>query len=176
MSDFAYFILTFGRPDKQLTYKTLKRLNVKNDIYFICSDDDPTLNEYKAKYGDFVKVFNKEQAVKECNIDLMDNFGKKSAIIFARCYCFKIAQELGIKNFIQLDDDYMGFYVADTIKCKWMEGNKTPIEKIIKKGFEFYKKIPKLLAFSFSQGGDLMGGISTAKKRVKRKAMNSFFL
>lgn len=121
-----------------------------------------------------MEVFNKEQAIKECGIDLMDNFNKKSAVIYARHYAFKIAKKLKIKYFVMLDDDYAGFYVADFLKGGWILNNNLNIEKIFAKMFDFYIKNKKLLAFSISQGGDFIGGITNSHLKVKRKAMNVF--
>ena len=171
---FCIFILTYGRPKNQQTLNTLKRLKVTAPIYLVCSDDDKTLNEYKTIYGDMVVVFNKEQAVKECKIDLITNIDDKKAIIFARCYAFKIEEKLGLKYFIQLDDDYSGFYVADFKNKKW-SSKKLNLQAIFQNCIDFYAKNKILLGFSLSQGGDFIGGIEAKKQRIKRKAMNSFF-
>lgn len=175
MNKFCIFILTFGRPENQITLKTLQRLKVTAPIYLVCSDDDKRLWEYQAIYGDKVVVFNKDEAVKQCNIDLMINSDDKKAIIFARCYVFKIAEKLGFKYFIELDDDYQGFYVADFNKQSWILNNKINLQKIFQKAIDFYANNKILLGFSLSQGGDFIGGIPKEKQRIKRKAMNSFF-
>lgn len=173
MSDFAIFILTYGRPNNQKTLNTLKKLKVKYPIYLVCSDDDPTLEEYQEKYKDKVIVFNKDQAVQEMGIDLMDNFENKKAIIYARNYNFVIAEKLGYRYFWQLDDDYMGFYIGNFKNEKWhtIENINPTIEYCL----DFYKGCKNILGFSLSQGGDFLGGITKDKMRVKRKCMNSFF-
>lgn len=177
-NDFAIFILTYGRPNNQKTLNTLKKLKVKYPIYLVCSDDDPTLEEYQEKYKDKVIVFNKDQAVQEMGIDLMDNFGNKKAIIYARNYNFVIAEKLGYRYFWQLDDDYCEFSIPDFNSQKWFYlcSNKwEKLDLLLEKTIEFYKKNPKILGLSFSQGGDFLGGITKDKMRVKRKCMNSFF-
>lgn len=173
MSDFAIFILTYGRPNKQKTLNTLKKLKVKYPIYLICSDDDPKLGEYKEKYKDKVVVFNKDNAVKEMGIDLMDNFGNKKAIIYARNYNFIIAEKLGYRYFWQLDDDYSKFYFADFKNQRWVTMKN--INSVLEECIQYYKDISPLLGLSFSQGGDFLGGLTKDKMRVKRKCMNSFF-
>lgn len=175
MNKFCIFILTFGRPFKQITLKTLKKLGVTAPIFLICSDDDKKLNEYRQEFGDMVKVFNKKQAIKECNIDLLINDAPRKTIIYARCYTFKIAEQLGYKYFIQLDDDYSGFYVVNFRTNSWYLKNKIDLQSIFQKAIDYYAKNKILLGFSFSQGGDFIGGISKEKQRIKRKAMNSFF-
>lgn len=40
----------------------------------------------------------------------MDNFNEHRAILYARNESFRIARELGLTYFLQLDDDYSDFY------------------------------------------------------------------
>lgn len=168
----AIFILTYGRPKKQTTFNTLRRCKSKYPIYFICSDDDKSLDELKSKFGEKrVLVFNKKEVAKD--LDLMTNNPLWNVILYARNYCFKVASDLGIDGFIQLDDDYTGFYYADFKNKKWRELKK--IDAIFDLMFDFYYKNKRLLGFSLSQVGDFIGGLTKDKMRVKRKAMNSFF-
>lgn len=168
----AIFILTYGRPKKQTTFNTLKRCKCQYPIYFICSDDDKSLDELKSKFGEKrVLVFNKKEVAKD--LDLMTNNPLWNVILYARNYCFKVASDLGIDGFIQLDDDYTGFYYADFKNKKWRELKK--IDAIFDLMFDFYRENKRLLGFSLSQGGDFIGGLTKDKMRVKRKAMNSFF-
>lgn len=168
----AIFILTYGRPKKQATFNTLRRCKCQYPIYFICSDDDKSLDELKSKFGEKrVLVFNKKEVAKD--LDLMTNNPLWNVILYARNYCFKVASDLGIDGFIQLDDDYTGFYYADFKNKKWRELKN--IDAIFDLMFEFYRENKRLLGFSLSQGGDFIGGLTKDKLRVKRKAMNSFF-
>lgn len=174
MNSFCIFILTYGRPHKQATLKTLKRNGVTAPIYLICSDDDLKLKEYQKEYGDTVKIFNKKQAIKECNIDLMFNDHEQlKAVIYARHFVFKIAKQLKYQFFVMLDDDYSGFHVADFKNKVWR--GKLNLQYIFQKCIDFYAKNEILLGFSTSQGGDFIGGITMDKNKVKRKAMNVFF-
>lgn len=47
MFDFAVFIITHGRPQKQPTYDFLKSPNT----YLVCDNEDDTLEEYKERFG-----------------------------------------------------------------------------------------------------------------------------
>lgn len=40
---YGVFILTHGRPNKQFTYATLRRLNYTGPIKFVVDDEDPTI-------------------------------------------------------------------------------------------------------------------------------------
>jgi hypothetical protein len=105
--DFAAFILTNGRPDRVYTYDTLRRRGYTGRIFLIVDDLDKTIDQYKAKYGDEVIVFDKKAIAK--TFDQGDNFQDMRAIIYARNASFEIAKELGVKYFVQLDDDYRNF-------------------------------------------------------------------
>ncbi|EFI4081186.1 TPA: hypothetical protein J5F60_004390 [Escherichia coli] len=42
--DFCVFILTHGRPDKVLTYRTLRRAGYTGKIFIVVDDEDKTRN------------------------------------------------------------------------------------------------------------------------------------
>jgi len=169
------FILTHGRPEKVYTYNTLKRCGFSGDIYIIIDDEDKSRDEYINKFGDKVVIFSKEQIAKK--FDECDNFGDRRSIVYARNACFEIAENMGIKYFMQLDDDYTEFkfstdqygnYKTNNIRIK----NLDIIFNILLK---YYKVIPAK-SIAIAQGGDFIGGENSNvfKKGVSRKAMNSF--
>ena len=174
--EFCAFILTHGRPNKIHTLKSLRNQGYTGKVYFIVDDEDETLEEYKKKYGDDVIVFNKLKISQ--TFDEADNFNKdRRAIVYARNFCFEAAKNLGIKYFIQLDDDYTHFrYTLDRngdYTTKFVKN----LDKAFSIFIEYYKKIPAL-SIAFAQGGDLIGGGASntlRSGRVKRKAMNTFF-
>lgn len=106
-NNFAVFILTHGRPDRVVTYDTLKRLGYTGKIYIVIDDQDDKREQYIEKFGDKVIVFNKIETAK--TFDQGDNFEDMRAIVYARNACFDIAYILGIKYFVELDDDYVSF-------------------------------------------------------------------
>ena len=57
--NYAVFILSHGRPDNVITYKTLRKQGYTGRIFIICDDEDKTLSQYKQKYGEEVIVFSK---------------------------------------------------------------------------------------------------------------------
>jgi hypothetical protein len=164
--DFAAFILTHGRPDNVKTFKTLKKCGYTGKIYFIVDNEDKSIDKYIENFGiENVKVFNKKEMAD--SIDEGNNFDNRKVIIHARNYCFKLAKELNITYFIQLDDDYGSFLYRNE---KHGVGIKN-IDKILDLFIDFYKKT-NILSIAFSQGGDHIGGFSGIK--LKRKCMNSF--
>lgn len=173
--DFVVFILSYKRADRMYTIKSLLESGYSGKYYIILGNDDPTIEEYKNKYGkDNILVFDKEEYANK--VDTCDNFNKRKVILYARNYCFDIAKELGYNYFLQLDDDYTSF------EYRYDEDNKFKVLKVK----EFDTLVDIMIEFldcsnattiAFGQGGDFIGGkdSSLAKAKIKRKAMNSFF-
>lgn len=174
LDDFAVFILTHGRADNVVTYKTIRKHGYTGPIYLICDNEDEQLDEYKATYGsDSVKVFDKQKAYD--NTDTMDNFNEHRAIVYARNECFKIAKDLGLTYFMELDDDY------NNIEYRWADGDKLlvkdvrSLDKIIFSLIQFLDQ-SGATTVALCQNGDFVGGTQNdnCKKGLLRKAMNSF--
>lgn len=175
-NDFAVFILTHGRPDNIITLNTLKNCGYTGKIYLIIDDEDKRANEYFEKYGrSMVIQFDKKKYADDC--DECNNFDERRTITMARNASFDIAKQLGIKYFIQLDDDYTkfdfringkGLYPTDYFKIK-------KIEPIFDALINYYKSI-EAKSIAMSQGGDWIGGSESSytKYPLKRKCMNSF--
>lgn len=168
---YAVFILTHGRPNRVLTYKTLRSSGYTGDIYLICDDEDKTLHQYKEKYGDKVIVFSKSKY--EGKFDKMDNFDGNKVIVYARNACYDIARSLGLDYFFEYEDDYTSFlyrYIdGDKLRSK-----KVKMDKVLKLMIECLD-FTQSDSLAFSQGGDFIGGSANfSKKEYKRKAMNSF--
>lgn len=83
--DFAVFILSHGRPDNIVTLDQLKRAYT-GKWYIVIDNEDKTANEYYARYGDRVIMFDKLAKAQE--IDAGDNFNERRAIVYARHACF----------------------------------------------------------------------------------------
>ena len=179
--DFAVFILTHGRADNVATYGTLKKHGYTGKIYLLVDDTDKQIDDYKERYGNQAIVFSKQKAIEMT--DSFDNFGLYKAIVFARNYSFVIAKQLGLKYFLQLDDDYTNFW--HTIDN---DGRYLTAHKKIKDLNRTFSAVLDFLIDSgadtvcLAQSGDFIGGPnSTMAKQGRagkwsRKAMNSFFL
>ena len=165
--DFAVFILTHGRPNNVKTLSTLQKCGYTGKIFFIVDNEDKTIDQYKKNYGvENVKIFDKKAIADQ--IDEGNNFDERRTITHARNACFKIAKEVGITYFVQLDDDYYYFgYRYDTGARKI-----TNMDKVFEIMLNFYKSV-NIKSIAFGQGGDHIGGFSGIK--LKRKCMNSFF-
>jgi hypothetical protein len=179
MNEFCVFIISYKRPDRVLTYKTLRKQGYTGKIYIIVGSDDNMVDEYKKKFKDEVIVFNKN----DYDIDLVDNeFNDKITGSFARVASYDIAKKLGYKYFLLLDDDYEGFYFMCDSKGRFKHLKIKNLDKVFDIFFEFYKNCENISYLSFGQMGDFIGGKSTfdefifgKRGRMVRKSMNVFF-
>lgn len=172
--DFAVFILTHGRPDNQKTLSTLKKCGYTGKIYFIVDNEDKTASKYIQKFGaENVKIFDKQYYAD--NTDEGNNFDERRTITHARNACFDIAANIGIKYFIQLDDDYTKFDYRINGSGNYPTGKfmtRGRLDNIFDSLLNYYKSIG-VKSIAISQGGDWIGGFGGFWP-YKRKAMNSF--
>ena len=172
---FAVFILTHGRPDKVITYRTLRNQGYTGVIYIIVDNEDKTIDRYRENYGDAVIVFDKLAISK--TFDTGDNFEDRRAVVYARNACWKIAEELGLDYFLQLDDDYRVFNYKFTAQMVSTEKPVLNIDRLFCVVLDYYKKI-SAATIALAQNGDFLGGVrggDLSRVWLKRKAMNVFF-
>jgi len=173
--DFAAFILSHGRADNVITYDTLRKTGYTGDIYIIIDNEDKTAQDYYDKFGDKVVMFDKKKVSE--TFDEADNFNDRRAIVYARNACFDIAKDLGVKYFIQLDDDYTTFRFAANDKGEYITSNTsiTNLDNIFNAMLNFYKST-NIHSIAMAQGGDFIGGENSRvfKEKLARKCMNSF--
>lgn len=176
MKDFVAFILTHGRPKNVLTFNSLRDHGYTGRIVLVIDDEDESADEYVKVYGkDNVVMFSKAQVATTFDEVIP---GDRRTIVYARNACFEIAESLGYRYFIELDDDYMAFrwrfdgnfdYLTSTPRIK-------NLDVVFSLMLDFFKSTP-LKTIAMAQGGDFVQGPkSRAGKAVgiKRKAMNSF--
>lgn len=174
--NFAVLILTHGRPDNVVTYKTLRKQGYTGDIYIVVDNEDKTLNRYLEIYGDKVIVFDKSAV---SPFDVMGEFGNNNSVVYARNASFKIAKDLGLKYFLQADDDYLTWdyrFSSDSRYYREMVNIKN-LDSIFDTMLDYLAKIPAL-TIAMGQGGDFIGGYQSGnaqKIKTRRKAMNTFF-
>lgn len=167
---FAVFILTHGRPDNVITYRTLQKCGYSGRIYFVVDNEDKSVDRYVENFGnERVIVFDKKAVADSC--DEGNNFDERRTILMARNACFDIAKAIGVTHFLQLDDDYKQFKFRFENKLGYEAAVKN-IDRLFLSLLRFYVSTPSL-SVAISQGGDHIGGFSATK--LKRKCMNSFF-
>jgi len=174
MNDFCVFILTHGRPDNVITYKTLRKQGYTGQIFVIIDNEDETADKYYENYGDEVIMFDKSAIAK--TFDEGDNFGDRRTIVYARNACFQIAKDLGFEYFIELDDDYTSFVYKFNDRMEYMEKPIKNIGLIFSALFKYYKQTISD-SIAIAQNGDFIGAheSSMVKGYRRRKCMNTFF-
>lgn len=171
-NDFCAMILTHGRPANVWTDGTLRRHGYTGPIRYVVDDQDPTRDEYLERFGDEVIVFSKQEAAAQT--DRGDNFPGLDVVVFARNICFEIARDQGFRFFVQLDDDYTGFYYRFGADGRYGVWKLSPIDWLFSAMCDYLAATP-FASVALSQGGDHIGGGESQKTiRSKRKAMNSF--
>lgn len=173
--NFAAFILTHNRPDRVYTYETLRRSGYTGRIILVLDDLDESRFEYTKRYPGEIEIFNKALVAKDT--DSGDNFGTLRGVLYARNASFEIAKRLGIKYFVQLDDDYRRFQFRFDNRLNY----KPKVAKDLNTVFDAiiaFLEVSGAHSVAMAQGGDFIGGDGNAwaqEIRLKRKAMNSFF-
>lgn len=172
--DFAVFILTHGRPDTIHTLDTLKRGNYTGKWYLVIDNEDKQAERYYEKYGrERVIMFDKLAISK--TFDTADLSKERRAIVYARNACFQIAKDIGLKYFVEFDDDYTSFGFRYPKEGKLVQKSCDNLDDVFELMLDFLID-SDALTVCMSQGGDHMGGLTGRwKKSLLRKAMNSFF-
>lgn len=173
--DFVVFIITNGRPDKVYTYQSLRKSGYTGPVYLVIDDEDPHGPAYRERYGHQVVTFCKREWA--ARSDTGDNFPEMRSILFGRNACFEFAKQFGYRYFMQLDDDYTGFFYQRTAQLAF---TFKPIKQRLDDVFEAlvtYFAASPFHSIAMSQGGDYIGGKDNLGAQTvlgKRKAMNSF--
>lgn len=172
---FAVFILSYGRADRVYTISTLRKGGYTGKIYIVCSDDDKTIQEYKAIYGSSVIVFSKEDY--KGKFDIGDNFKDDRVVVYARNANFDIAKRLGIEYFLQLDDDYTSMEYKLPMPDKLVGVAVKNLDRVFDYFVDFYKNTG-VKSIALAQGGDFIGGKDNkihSRVFYQRKLMNCYF-
>lgn len=174
--DYTVFIISNNRPNKVYTDTMLNKYNYTGTSYIVLDNEDKSINDYIEKFGEHrIKVFDKKAIADKT--DEGNNFDNRRTTTHARNACFDIAESLGYKYFLVLDDDYTVFryrYIDQYITKGYVQN----LDNLFTKTFEYYKN-NKFLSIAFAQGGDFIGGESCGLLKNylfnSRKCMNSFF-
>ena len=173
--NFVVFILSHGRANNIKTLNTLKKANYNGDWFIVIDNEDKTANEYYEKYGkDKVIMFDKLEKSKE--FDTADNFDDRRTIVYARNACFDIAEKLGYRYFLELDDDYTSLGFRKVKDDKFIEIHSRNANSLFEAMLRFLDDTGAMTV-ALAQGGDFIGGSQSSffRKGISRKAMNTFF-
>jgi hypothetical protein len=106
--DFAIFICTHGRPNKQLTLNMLLEGGYTGKWYLVLDDTDKTIQQYIDEYGaDKVIIFNKNYYIN--HTETISNKPLYACIVYAKNAVEDIARSMNLDAFIIADDDLQRF-------------------------------------------------------------------
>lgn len=168
--DFAIFVLTHGRADRMKTARALAQFKFTGKWFVVIDDEDAQGDTYRTRYGERVLLFSKAEVAKE--FDLGDNFPGRKTPIFARNACWALAKKIGVRYFMQMDDDYSGFYIRFNRAKQYGTHRAECLDEALSAMVDYLAATPAL-SIAMSQGGDHIGGAERMDMQ-KRKAMNTF--
>lgn len=178
--DFCAFILTNGRPNRIDTLRTLERHGYTGKVFLVIDDEDPSGAEYKEKYGSQVLTFSKEEVMRYT--DQYDVSPIRLSTVWVRNALWGLADQVGCRYFVQLDDDYTQFRystrlgkghgTSTTDEPEYHKWQLRSLDAVFEALVDVLQTTP-ILTMAVSQGGDHIGG-DHKRERFKRKAMNSF--
>lgn len=179
-NDYVVFILSHGRADNVVTYKTLRRQGYTGHVVVVIDDEDKQRDKYIENFGrENVAIFNKA-SVAQAFDEVWK--GDRRTVVYARNACFDIARQLGYRYFIELDDDYIYFcftFDGEGRYCRHLfNNNLRNLDAVFSYVLEFYRKTP-FASVAMSQRGDFVGGAFSRNAQTigtRRKAMNVFFM
>lgn len=168
--DFACIVISHGRPDCS-TVKVLQSSGYTGEIYIVVDDEDETLPDYLAKYGDGVHVFHKTD-----NFDTGDLGGNTGVATYARNECRKVAEKHGLKYYFMLDDDLetLSYRYNDDGHLRSIKARG--LDKLFEGICEYFDEAP-VQCLGFGNAVDYIGGVPTFENsKANRTVMNSYFL
>ena len=127
MSNFAYFIASYGKPEYIPTLEALHRSNVKYPIYIVVGTDDPKLDEYRGRYDNLL-IFDKD----ELHIDAIGTYKtKKKICTYSRLAVHEAAMIMGIRYVGYMFDDIQKFRFRYDDNGHIRGINNPPLDKIV---------------------------------------------
>ena len=155
-NDFAIFILTHGRPDKQYTYHALDKTRYTGRRIFLLDDEDDTYSKYKENYpiDEFI-LFNKQSYIDTS--DTGTNKEQRKCILYAKNAADDIAKDLGLSAYVVADDDIIRF------RHRWKEDGITHTQEVrnmdeVVESYVQFMESGSIAALSFGDARLYMGG------------------
>lgn len=175
-NDFCVFILCYGRPDNCDTLNTLRKANYTGKYYLVLSTDDSTISRYIDNFGEeHILIFDKNKL----DFDCMDTFGNKKCVVYARNVCFELAKQVGVRYFLELDDDYTKLRFRFERNGKLASRYCIDADELFSVMLDLLNSSDKIYSVALAQTGDYIGGLGSAmlsgSGKSVRKCMNSFF-
>lgn len=170
------FIVTHGRPDKQLTLGVLKKHNYLGKIFLVLDNTDKTIQQYIDNYGkENIFVFNKNHYIN--TVELVSNKPKFACSLYARCACEDIAKKLNVRSFMIVDDDVLNFRIRFPENDKLISYKDFDLSEVFV-GISEYMRNANIAAIGCAYENMAMSGVkmfSTDSLLKNRLLYNSVF-
>lgn len=173
--DFAFFIVSNGRPNNQATLDQILNSGYSGDWFIVCDDLDVKLDEYKERYGDKILVFNKVEWAEKT--DTYESSHDLRSVVYARNASIQLARDLGYKYMAQFDDDQKRFTLrveeGDKLRSQVVEEN---MDAVLSAYVQLLEDTP-IEVLAMGNGMNYIGGLNGAfQKRMGTWLYSTFFI
>lgn len=171
--DFAVFITTHERADRQTTLDWFLGHGYSGKWFLVIDDGDKEQAEYIEKYNSHVLLFNKLKYWEE--LDTFNNRKHLAAVLYARQAVEDFAMEMQLKTFLVCDDDISCFvarYPGEDNKMK--RSKKVNADRMIE---AYLKYLVNANMASLNPGTQnlYLTGADKLQYKLIRKGSNAFF-
>lgn len=157
--DFAVFILSHNRALKIDTLDMLERYKYCGLWYIVISTDDQQIDEYKKRIAEQnLLIFDKKEIIKECDTFISDI--EWSASLYARNFINKYAKQIGLKYFVQADDDITKIFHRQDANGKMKQKEIGDINEIIINLINFMERDERITEINPALSSGFFGGIN----------------
>ena len=168
--DFAIFICTHGRPDRQLTLNALLNCGYTGKVYLVLDDTDITIQQYIDNFGsDMLLIFNKNHYINTVNTSMSHPYYK--CILYAKCAVEDIAKNMELSAFVIADDDLTGFSLRYPIGTSLKRFKIRSIDEILTLYID-YLLTTNTSILGIGHGGTYFGGVSVFDDSTMSKLIN----
>lgn len=174
MDNFGIYIVSHGKPNDCWTADMILNSGYSGDVWIVLDDEDPTIDLYRAKYGDRIVVFNKDEMIDA--IDTMSSEIIRKVPVYGRQASLIDARQRGYKFYSVWDDDIR------ELNARFINGDKLDsahignIQELFEAVIEFLEET-NAGGFGFRFSSSFIGGQNGPYKDVYDPVMTqSFFL
>lgn len=161
--DFAIFICTHGRPNKQLTLQSLLNAGYTGRYYLVLDDTDETVQQYIDNFGtEHLIVFDKNHYINTS--DTGSNKPVYKCILYAKDAVEDIARALNLKTFILADDDIVKLRFRTVRDSKLCTDDVNALNDVLEAYIEYMLK-SDIATLGFGNSYIYIGGVGALNPR-----------
>lgn len=178
MSEFAVFILSHGRAESITTVDMLKDGGYTGDWFVVIDNEDDQEGLYRKRFGEHILQFDKKAEAEKTDTGDLDN--DRRVGVFARNAIQDLAEQMGYKYHLQLDDDFRGItFRLPSGKANKLTTNRCKnLDRLFKALCEYMDTAPQITWLSFALSSDYLGGTDNNRYQsgLFPKTMGSFLM